>query len=93
MCLFLFYFILSHFYSFGDCSFLIRDRKGVDPEERGSGEELGGKRNCNQDITFKKNLTFQLKGELLLISGKSHHVSVYVCSLPRPGGIVFHSLS
>lgn len=58
MCLFLFYFILSHFYSFGDCSFLIRDRKGVDPEERGSGEELGEKRNCNQDITFKKILLF-----------------------------------
>ena len=57
----LFYFILSHFYFFGDCSFLMRDRKGVDPEERGRGEELGGKKNCNQDITFKKKSYFSIK--------------------------------
>ena len=38
---FIFYFTMFGCYLLGVCAFLISNRKGVDPEKRRSGEELG----------------------------------------------------
>ena len=38
----IFYFVMFGCYLLGACSFLMRDRKGVDLEGKGGGEELGG---------------------------------------------------
>ena len=38
----IFYLVMFGCYLLEACTFLMRDRKGADPEERGGGEELGG---------------------------------------------------
>lgn len=36
------YFVLLYYYLLEACSFIVRDRTGMDPDERGGGEELKG---------------------------------------------------
>lgn len=52
-------FVLFYYYPLEACCFL-RDRKGVDPDGRGSGEELGGVEGgeINQDILCEIKIYF-----------------------------------
>ena len=55
----MFYFVIFHCYLVGPCSFLIRDIKGVDPDGRGSEEELREvreKKMYSDYIVWEKNL-------------------------------------
>lgn len=57
-----FCFALFGGYLLGACSFLLKDRKGVDlgGEERWEGPwRSGGRGSCNQDILYEKILYFQ----------------------------------
>jgi hypothetical protein len=42
LCYLTFYFVVFYCYLLEACCFLMRNRKGVDPEETGGGEKQGG---------------------------------------------------
>lgn len=52
------------YYLLEECSFLIKDKKGVDEDGRDGGDELEeveGRGNSNWDILYMKIIYFQIK--------------------------------
>ena len=65
----MFYLVMIGYYHLEACSFLIRDRNGVDLEGREGGRNWEECRegNCNQDILYEKDL-FSVKISVFKIS-------------------------